>query len=108
MKRSEVRSKLFQSFFDSIFNGKILIAFILFFFLIFSAFMVVVIKYHHKVALDEEQKIMSQERNLRDEWTQILIEHSTLASPSHIEEIAKKSDMLLPKVKEIKVIQIDA
>ena len=90
MTRAEVRSKLFKSFVKSTFNAQVLIAFSLYVTLIISAFMVVVIKYHYKEFLDKEQNLMYQEEDLRNQWTQILIEHSTLASPSHLEELAKK------------------
>ncbi|WP_440993998.1 cell division protein FtsL [Cysteiniphilum litorale] len=108
MTRSEVRSKLFTSFVKSTFNARVLIAFLLCVTLVISAFMVVIVKYHYKMALDKEQKLLYQQEDLRDQWTQILIEHSTLASPSHVEEVAKKNDMRLPSVKETKVIQSNA
>ncbi len=71
-----------------------------------SAFSVVVVKYHYKVALDQEQKLYYEREDLRDQWTQILIEHSTLASPTHVEEVAKKNNMYLPKAKDIQTIQV--
>ena len=76
--------------------------------LIISAFMVVVVKYDYKVILDKEQSLLYQQEDLRDQWTQILLEHSMLASPSHVEEVAKKNNMHLPLVKETRVIQTNA
>ncbi|WP_119343292.1 cell division protein FtsL [Facilibium subflavum] len=107
MTRAEVRAKLFQSLFKSIFDTKVMIAFAFCIILIASAFMVVVVKYQYKVLLDKEQKLYYQQEDLRDQWTQILIEHSTLASPTNIEHFAEKNNMHLPGVKEIKTIQVD-
>ncbi|WP_116963151.1 cell division protein FtsL [Fastidiosibacter lacustris] len=107
MTRAEVRAKLFQSFIKSTFNFKVVLAFVLCVLLVLSAFMVVIVKYQYKTALDEEQRLFSQRENLRDQWTQILIEHSTLASPSHVEEVAKENNMHLPTVKETRVIQVN-
>ena len=66
--------------------------------------MVVVVKYHYKVELDKEQKLYLQHEHLQNQWTQIVIEHSTLASPTHVEEAAKENHMHLPTMKEIKTI----
>ena len=104
MTRTEVRDKLFKSLFKSLFNRKVIFAFILCLLLIVSAFMVVVIKYQYKVELDKEQKLYFEHEYLQNQWTQILIEHSTLASPTHVEEIAKENNMHLPTIKEIKTI----
>lgn len=105
MTRAEVRVKLFESFVKSTMNLKVLSAFMLCVLLLISAFMVVAVKYQHKVALDKGQKLLYSQEDLRDQWTQILIEHSTLASPSHVDEVAKENHMHLPTIKEIRVIQ---
>lgn len=70
--------------------------------------MVVVAKYQYKVELDKEQKLYFQHEYLQNQWTQILIEHSTLASPTHVEEIAKQNNMHLPTIKEMKTITTSA
>ena len=106
MTRAQVRKKLFQSFVKSVFNIRVIAAFCLCLLLLISAFMVVVEKYHYKVLLDKEQKLFYQREDLQDQWSQILIEHSTLASPTHVEDIAKNNNMHLPSIKETKTLKV--
>ena len=105
LSRSEVRHRLWQSFIKSAFNLKVIVGFILCVLLVISAFSVVVVKYHYKVVLDEVQKSDIEREDLRDAWTQILIEYSTLASPSHVEAVARQNHMHFPTPKEIKTIR---
>ncbi|MFZ9035015.1 MAG: cell division protein FtsL [Francisellaceae bacterium] len=106
MRRAEVRARLFQSLFSSILNFRVLFAFVLCVFLLCSAYLVVLVKFKHKQLLDQQQKQMVAREKLNDQWTQILLEYSTLASPGNVEDYAKAHDMHLPEAGEIKTLEL--
>lgn len=56
-----------------------------------SALLVVYAAYENRLAYAELQSLERQQRHFEVEWGQLLLERSTLASPSRIEAIARES-----------------
>ena len=106
LTREQVRQKLWQSFAKSMFSRKTIFAFLLSIALLVTAFSVVITRYEYKIALDNEQLRFLDNQSLRQQWTQISIEYSMLASASNVENYANKNNMQLPNPKTLKVIAV--
>lgn len=106
LTREQVRAKLWQSFSKSIFSRKTIFAFVLSVTLLLTAFAVVETRYEYKLALDEEQRLFLENQTLRQQWTQISIEYSMLASASNVENFARANNMQLPNRKTLRVIEV--
>jgi cell division protein FtsL len=106
LSRKEVREKLFESMRENFLNKKVLFIFLLSLILMCSAFAVIVTEFKYHNYLVKYQKAEKKKEALRIEWTQLLLEYSSLASPHRVEMIAKKKlDMNFPDPKYIKILK---
>ncbi len=106
LSRHAVRKKLKESLKVNFLNPQVGLVFILMAGLIASAFAVVIDKFEYRQAMIGEQKAQQENERLRVEWTQILLEHSTLASPNRVEQVATKElGMITPTAETIQVIK---
>ncbi len=106
INRAEVRDKLIESLKYSFLNLKSITIFLLFILLVITCLMVLSTKLENRNLTIEMQKLSQQQNELQVEWTQILLEYSTLASPILVEEKATDQlEMIQPIPKEVQVIK---
>ena len=68
--------------------------------------MVLSVKLENRNLTIKMQKLSQKQNELQVEWTQILLEYSTLASPILVEEKATDQlEMIQPNPKEVQVIK---
>ncbi len=78
----------------------------LFVFLIASAIGVIYSKHVSRQLFAELQKLQRERDDLHVEWTQLLLEQGTWASPARIEQMARaERHMTMPGPKQIEVIR---
>ncbi|MCF6766066.1 cell division protein FtsL [Thiotrichales bacterium 19S3-7] len=106
ISRNEVRKRLFETISASFFNLQFLIVIILSVLVLASSFAVLHQKLKFREATIQYQNYVKEKESLHIQWTQLLLEHSTLASPARVERVAKDTlKMHLPSVKDIQLIK---
>ncbi|MCF6767810.1 cell division protein FtsL [Thiotrichales bacterium 19S11-10] len=106
VSRNEVRKELKKAIFASFINFQFLVIGLLSILVLASSFAVLNEKLNYREETIRYQKLQKQQITLYVEWTQLLLEHSTLASPIRVERLAKdKLNMRLPVAKEIKLVK---
>jgi len=98
------RKKFFDSFFHSFLNIRFITILALLTILFISAFILIVVRFNYKIYSNQEKNAIVEQNQLDEKWTQIVIEYSTLASTSQVEDYADESKMHLPTKKDIKYI----
>jgi cell division protein FtsL len=102
LSRDFIRKKLFESLKENFFNFKVVLALICCVGLISSCFVLLFEKYEYRHKLIAKQEALAKKEKLRLEWSQLLIEHASLTSPTRIERIAQyELKMHQPKQKRI-------
>ncbi len=87
---AQVRSELLALLPESLsYSARLFIGFSLL--TLISALLVVYAAYENRLAYAEMQALEKQQRHYDVEWGQLLLERSTLASPSRIESLARES-----------------
>lgn len=106
LSRSEVRRQLKLALNASFLNLQFLIVVILATLVLVSSFAVLSQKLAYREAMITLQKNEQLKEKLHVQWTQLLLEHSTLASPARVEKIAQDNlNMHLPDIKDIQLVK---
>lgn len=106
LSRSEVRRRLIEAIKASFINLQFLIIVVLSVLVLASSFAVLDQKLKFREATIKYQQYEKEKESLHVEWTQLLLEHSTLASPARVERVAKDTlKMHLPSIKDIRLIK---
>lgn len=106
LSRNEVRKRLIEAVKASFLNLEFFIIAVLSILVLASSFAVLDQKLKFREATIQYQKLEKEKESLHVKWTQLLLEHSTLASPARVERIAKDDlKMYLPQIKDIKLIK---
>ena len=106
LSRTLVRQRLVESLKTNFLSAKAMIIALLMIILVYSAFRVIVVEYDYRSAMIAEQQALEQQAQLRKEWSQILIEYSTLAAPYRVEMLAEQElKMSKPNPKAIRILQ---
>lgn len=105
---AQVRSELLALLPDSLsYSARLFIGFSLL--TLISSLLVVYAAYENRLAYAELQMLEKQQRHYDVEWGQLLLERSTLASPSRIEALARESlQMQLIQPENIHVLDADS
>jgi len=73
--------------------------------LLISAFGVICIQNINRQLTNKLQTLQTENINLRNQWSQLLLEKSTWAAATRIEQIAQsKLNMIMPKTRQILII----
>lgn len=80
-------------------------------FLLISNFLVslsiIYVRHINRTSMAELQKLVSDQNNLYQEWTQLLLEQSTFTSYNRVDKIANQNlNMHFPTWKETKLIKV--
>jgi cell division protein FtsL len=76
--------------------------------LMVAALAVIYTSYVNRELAHEWQRLGENHTQLQEEYGRLMLEYSTLAAPSRVEEIAReKLDMLFPNKNNTKVIRLD-
>ncbi|MFT4693223.1 MAG: cell division protein FtsL [Francisella sp.] len=100
----QIRIKLFESLKNSFFKKTVAIAFGLLFVLLITAFSLIVTRFHYKLDLNQQKNLIVEEARLDEQWSQVVLEYSSLATPTAVEEFADKESMTLPTKNDIKFL----
>ena len=100
----QIRVKLFESLRNSFFRKTVVIAFGLLFVLLITAFSLIVTRFHYKLELNKEKDLIVEEAKLDEQWSQVVLEYSSLAAPTAVEEFADKEKMNLPTKNDIRFL----
>jgi cell division protein FtsL len=102
ISRAEIRSKLIESLKYNLLAAKSIFVLLLLIILIVTCISILSIKFDHRKLMISQQKNDQKQNELHVQWTQILLEHSTLASPILVESKARtKLNMIDPQAKNI-------
>ena len=100
----QIRIKLFESLRNSFFKKTVAIAFGLLFILLLTTFSLIVTRFHCKLELNQQKDLIVEEGRLDEQWSQVVLEYSSLATPTAVEEFADKEKMTLPTKNDIKFL----
>ena len=107
MSGNSVREKLLVALKYNFLNTRVYLLGLLLLLVLISAFMVVRIKFQHREEMVALQTAEIKQEKLRIEWSQTLLEYSTLASPNRVEQVAsEKLKMHLPDPLKVKSIAL--
>ncbi|GAB4221909.1 MAG: cell division protein FtsL [Francisella sp.] len=101
LTNQQIRVKLFESLRNSFLKKTVIFCFFLLFVLLITAFSLVVVRFEYKLQLNEQKKLILESIDLDEQWSQIVLEYSSLATPTAVENFAKKENMVLPTSKNI-------
>ncbi len=88
-------------------NKFVLITIILLILNFVSGLLVIYIRHINRMSMAELQKLVDEQDILYQEWTQLLLEQSTLTSYNRVDQLVRKHlDMRLPNNNEISVIDL--
>lgn len=100
-----MRKQLITALKYQFFHIKALILFILMMGLLISSIMVIILQFYHRRVVIDWQKAEAEKSKIEIQWTQIVLEHSMLASSARVDAIAKKQfNMALPDVNNIHLL----
>jgi len=100
----QIRLRLFESLKNSFYKKNVIVSFTLLFILIISAFALIVVRFEYKLQLTQEKEIIVKNSVLDEQWSQIVLEYGSLATPTSIENFSIKEDMSLPTKSNIRFI----
>ena len=100
----QIRIRLFESLKNSFFKKTVAIAFGLLFILLITAFSLIVTRFHYKLQLNQQKDLIVEEAGLDEQWSQVVLEYSSLATPTAVEAFADKEKMSLPTKNDIKFL----
>jgi cell division protein FtsL len=100
----QIRIRLFESLKNSFLKKSVAVAFLLLFILLVTAFSLIVTRFHYKLELTQQKDLIVEESKLDEQWSQIVLEYSSLATPTSVEEFADKEDMVLPTKNEMEFL----
>ncbi|AIT09128.1 cell division protein FtsL [Candidatus Francisella endociliophora] len=100
----QIRIRLFESLKNSFFRKTVGISFALLFVLLVTAFSVIVVRFEYKLQLDKQKTLIVEDTKLDEEWSQIVLEYSSLATPTAVEKFAEKEKMSLPTKKDLRFL----
>ena len=107
ISRAEVREKLVESLKYNLLSFKAVAIFTLMLFFIVTSIFFLFVKLENRHLTIDLQKLNHEQNKLQVEWTQILLEHSTLASPILVEQKARtKLQMVSPSSENSKKIRV--
>ena len=107
LTNNQIRARLFESLKTSLFKKSVLIVYSLLVVLIITAFSLVVVRFDYRLQLTKQKELIIKSDKLNEQWSQIVLEYSSLATPTAVEEFADKEKMSLPTVKNIVFIDTD-
>lgn len=107
-QRSKIRKQLLYSTKKTFLRIDVLVNGTLLLLILITAFFVVMQRYENKQLVNQQQDLFFQQEALKKQWSQILIEYSTLTTTAHLMDYAKKHNMKTPSVKQIKVINLNS
>ncbi|AXA34027.1 MULTISPECIES: cell division protein FtsL [Francisella] len=102
----QIRIRLFESLKNSFFKKTVALAFLLLFILLITAFSLIVTRFHYKLELSKQKDLIIEQAHLDEQWSQIVLEYSSLATPTSVEEFADKENMSLPTKNEMEFLNI--
>lgn len=97
----QIRIRLFESLKNSFLKKTVGIAFVLLFVLLLTAFALIITRFEFKLLLNERKDLIVEQTQLDEQWSQIVLEYSSLATPTAVEKFAEKEKMSLPTQKSI-------
>ena len=97
----QIRIRLFESLKNSFLKKTISISFALLFVLLITAFSLIVVRFEYKMQLNEQKNLILEDTRLDEQWSQIVLEYSSLATPTTVDKFAQKEKMALPTLKNI-------
>ncbi|KEI35531.1 cell division protein FtsL [Allofrancisella frigidaquae] len=100
----QIRIRLFESLRNSFFRKTVAISFVLLFLLLVTAFSLIVLRFEYKIQLNEQKELIVEKTKLDEQWSQIVLEYSSLATPTVVENFAQKEHMSLPTKNDIKFL----
>ncbi len=100
----QIRIRLFESLKNSFLKKTVAIAFGLLFVLLITAFILIVIRFHYKLELNQQKDLIVEEARLDEQWSKIVLEYSSLATPTAVEIFADKKKMSLPTKHDIRFL----
>jgi cell division protein FtsL len=100
----QIRIRLVESLKNSFLKKTVVIAFTLLFVLLVTAFSLIVTRFHYKLELNQQKDLIIEEARLDEQWSQVVLEYSSLATPTAVETFADKEKMALPTKKDIKFL----
>ena len=74
------------------------------FVLLITAFSLIVTRFHYKLELNQQKDLIVEETRLDEQWSQVVLEYSSLATPTAVEVFADKENMSLPTKNDIKFL----
>ncbi|QIV95799.1 cell division protein FtsL [Allofrancisella inopinata] len=100
----QIRIRLFESLRNSFFRKTVAISFVLLFILLVTSFSLIVLRFEYKIQLNEQKELIVEKTKLDEQWSQIVLEYSSLATPTAVESFAQKEHMSLPTKNDIKFL----
>ena len=104
LTNKQIRVKLFESLRNSFLKKTVAIALGLLFVLLLTAFSLIVTRFHYKLELNQQKDLIVEEAKLDEQWSQVVLEYSSLATPTAVETFADKEKMSLPTKNDIKFL----
>jgi cell division protein FtsL len=100
----QIRIRLFESLKNSFFRKTVAISFSLLFILLITAFSLIVVRFNYKLYLNQQKDLIVEKSKLDEQWSQIVLEYSSLAAPTAVEKFAEKEKMSLPTQKNMRFL----
>lgn len=105
LTNKQIRARLFESLRNSFSRKTVAIAFGLLLVLLITAFSLIVTRFHYKLSLNQQKSLIVEQAELDEQWSQIVLEYSSLATPTAVEVFADKEKMSLPTKSDIRFLQ---
>lgn len=100
----QIRIRLFESLKNSFLRKTVGISFVLLLILLITAFSLIVDRFEYKLQLNQQKELIVEDSKLDEEWSQIVLEYSSLAAPTAVEKFAEKENMSLPTKKNLRFL----
>ena len=72
--------------------------------LLITAFSLIVVRFEYKLQLNQQKELIVEDSKLDEEWSQIVLEYSSLAAPTAVKRFAEKEKMFLPTKKNLRFL----
>ncbi|ASG68102.1 cell division protein FtsL [Francisella halioticida] len=100
----QIRIRLFESLKNSFFRKTVGVSFVLLLILLITAFSLIVVRFEYKLQLNQQKELIVEDSRLDEEWSQIVLESSSLAAPTAVEKFAEKEKIFLPTKKDLRFL----
>ena len=101
LTNNQIRTRLFESLKNSLMKKTVVVVYVLLVVLIVTAFFLISTRNNYRIELTKQKDLITESGRLDEQWSQIVLEYSSLAAPTAVEQFANKDGMALPTMKNI-------